>query len=193
MGRPLELRSDLPLEVQLGVKAIEAEFIRATRRFGKFASSHEGWAVIREEMDELWEEVRCKAEERDPDRLRKEAIQVGAMALRFLVDVVPTLPPDDMKQPPATVPGPAEPKAETVYDVPDVGMDVIRTQDLDIPGLLGVIQKALAGGAPREAGDNALSELRERFRKPVSQLARKLAAARDDDEADPVPLERSGE
>lgn len=88
MSSRTQLRSDLPAEAQLGLKAFEAEFIRASRRFGAFNSTHEGWAVIREELDELWEAVKQNA---DNSKLRREAIQVGAMALRFLHDCCPML------------------------------------------------------------------------------------------------------
>ncbi len=54
---------------------------------GAFHSAHEGYAVILEELDELWEQVRLKRSQRDVDQMRREAVQVGAMALRFLVDV----------------------------------------------------------------------------------------------------------
>ena len=43
--------------------------------------------MILEELDELWEEVRLKKADRDPEKLIKEAVQIGAMALRFLVDI----------------------------------------------------------------------------------------------------------
>ena len=85
----LKLRRDLPREAQLGLLAIEAEFIRASRKFGSFASAHEGYAVLKEEVDELWDEVKAGG---NANRLRSEAIQVGAMALRFLFDVCPMLP-----------------------------------------------------------------------------------------------------
>lgn len=49
------------------------------------AGRHEGYAVILEELDELWEE--CKQKRPDPSRMRAEAIQVAAMALRFAVDL----------------------------------------------------------------------------------------------------------
>lgn len=62
-----------------------SELIRAVGRYPTFASGHEGWAVIREEMDELWDEVRKRNS--DPDRMRAEAIQVAAMAIRFVLDV----------------------------------------------------------------------------------------------------------
>lgn len=64
------------------------ELEQAQSKFPAFHSAHEGWAVIKEELDELWEVVRENQSlpGRD-DRLRKEAIQVAAMALRFLVDM----------------------------------------------------------------------------------------------------------
>ena len=65
------------------------EWQRAREKFGPFASSHEGFAVLLEEVDELKAEV-WSNETRNPDRtakMRKEAVQVAAMALRFLTDV----------------------------------------------------------------------------------------------------------
>jgi len=70
------------------LKLINDEFHRAIEKFPSFNSAHEGYAVILEELDELWEIVKLKQSTvgRD-DLLRKEAVQVGAMALRFLVDM----------------------------------------------------------------------------------------------------------
>jgi hypothetical protein len=65
---------------------IKEEFSRATSKHGKFNSAHEGYAVILEEMDELWEEVKKQYEKRDRDKMRLEAIQVATMAIRFIVD-----------------------------------------------------------------------------------------------------------
>jgi hypothetical protein len=66
---------------------VQEELERATAANGPFNSAHEGYAVILEELDELWEEVRKKSRERDPEKLRKEAIQVAAMGVRFVLDV----------------------------------------------------------------------------------------------------------
>ena len=73
--------------MKLGVahSSILNEAYRAADLYPDFNSPHEGYAVIKEEVDELWEEIKKK--DRDPEQLRKEAIQVGAMALRFLVDL----------------------------------------------------------------------------------------------------------
>ena len=66
-------------------RAILAEYHRATVQHSPMASAHEGYAVLLEEVNELWEQV--KRRDRDREAMRKEAVQVGAMALRFLVDV----------------------------------------------------------------------------------------------------------
>lgn len=66
---------------------VKAELLRATKKFGAFASAHEGYAVLFEEVDELWELVRLKQGEFRDELMRKEAIQVAAMAIRFVYDV----------------------------------------------------------------------------------------------------------
>jgi hypothetical protein len=63
------------------------ELDKALRKHPKFNSAHEGWAVIREEVDELWDEVKVRPAKRRRDKMRKEAIQVAAMALRFALEV----------------------------------------------------------------------------------------------------------
>jgi len=74
------------MELKLAIAAITLEFDTATFNFSPFNSTHEGYAVLKEEVDELWDEIKKKAENRSPEKLRKEASQVAAMALRFLVD-----------------------------------------------------------------------------------------------------------
>lgn len=62
----------------------------ATRASGKWPpmnSAHEGYAVILEELDELWDHVKTKQGKRDLTAMRKEAIQVAAMAVRFAAEV----------------------------------------------------------------------------------------------------------
>jgi len=64
---------------------VEEELGRAQDKFSPFNSAHEGYAVILEELDELWQEVKDKTGE--PHKMREEAIQVAAMAVRFVIDV----------------------------------------------------------------------------------------------------------
>lgn len=47
------------------------------------ASPHEGFAIIYEELDELWDEVKADA---SIDRMADEAVQVASSAIKFLID-----------------------------------------------------------------------------------------------------------
>lgn len=61
------------------------EYAGATNKFGSFQTKHEGIAVILEEFEELKAEVFKKHS--DIDKMRREATQVGAMAMRFIYDI----------------------------------------------------------------------------------------------------------
>lgn len=66
------------------------ELNKARAKFGPMASAHEAYAVILEELDEIWDIVKQKQTQRDYGALRKEVVQLGAMALAFLTEVVDT-------------------------------------------------------------------------------------------------------
>ena len=70
---------------------VEAELESATRQNGPFRSAHEGFAVILEELDELKTEVWKRTLKRDAAQMRQEAIQVAAMAVRFILDLIDPL------------------------------------------------------------------------------------------------------
>jgi hypothetical protein len=64
------------------------EYHLARERFGPFNSAHEGYAVLLEEVQELWDTVRLKGftiKER-----RDEARQVAAIAIAFMLECAPT-------------------------------------------------------------------------------------------------------
>lgn len=64
------------------------ELIRASEKHREFHSPHEAYAVIKEELDELWEEIRkLHSFDERSTALRTEAVQVAAMAVRFLEDL----------------------------------------------------------------------------------------------------------
>jgi hypothetical protein len=64
---------------------IKNEYERAKQKYKRpFSSHHEAYAVILEELDELWDEIKKKEEQYDLIKQRKEAIQIGAMILRFI-------------------------------------------------------------------------------------------------------------
>lgn len=70
----------VPLSETLALVGIEAA--RATRLHGDFNSPHEGYAVILEELDELWEHVRANTTK--SKECREECIQIAAMAVKFI-------------------------------------------------------------------------------------------------------------
>jgi len=69
-------------------RAVE-ELKRARAKFGNFNSGHEGWAAIKEELDELWDHIRAWKGDAYGAEARKEAIQVAAMGIRFATDCCP--------------------------------------------------------------------------------------------------------
>ena len=64
------------------------EFKRATSIYPKFNSRHEGLAILEEELHELRMEVYKNHVKTPEARIsqRKEAVQVAAMAMRFIYD-----------------------------------------------------------------------------------------------------------
>jgi hypothetical protein len=64
--------------------AIDLEISRSAVHATTFASLHEAYAVILEELDEVWEITLQKRKDRNPGALRKELIQVAAMAIKAI-------------------------------------------------------------------------------------------------------------
>lgn len=68
---------------------VGTELCRARQAFPRpMNSAHEGYAVLLEEVNELWDEVKAKQGARDPVRLLSELVQIAAMAQRMAEDVV---------------------------------------------------------------------------------------------------------
>ena len=63
------------------------EVSEATKNWPPFNSAHEAYAVLLEEVDELKEHVWTHQRARNLEAMRKEAIQVAAMAIRFATEV----------------------------------------------------------------------------------------------------------
>ena len=68
-------------------EAVSKELARTLAKFSPFHSTHEGYAVILEELDELWAEVKANTPYTPTHKMYKEAIQVAAMAIRFVHDI----------------------------------------------------------------------------------------------------------
>lgn len=75
------------MNIDKAIDEVIREYAMACANHKTFNSAHEGYAVLLEEMDELKAEIWKKKENRDMDKMRCEAVQVGAMALRFLTDI----------------------------------------------------------------------------------------------------------
>lgn len=59
------------------------EYDRARKKFKPMRGPHEGYAVILEELDEMWDAIKAN----DIPHARKECLQVAAMCLAFLLEV----------------------------------------------------------------------------------------------------------
>jgi NTP pyrophosphatase (non-canonical NTP hydrolase) len=64
---------------------VRAECARAIAKHAPMKSPHEGYAVILEEVDELWQEVKGNRG-RDLSAL-EEAVQIAAMGVRYVADL----------------------------------------------------------------------------------------------------------
>ncbi len=69
------------------LELVMEELARARTANTSLASAHEAYAVIIEELDEFWEIVRLRRSERDPGKMLKELVQIGAMAQRAAEDL----------------------------------------------------------------------------------------------------------
>lgn len=69
------------------ISKILNEYNNAAIKYPGFHSNHEGYAVIKEEVDELWDEVKKSKAVRGNKEMEKELIQIGAMVVRYLNDL----------------------------------------------------------------------------------------------------------
>jgi NTP pyrophosphatase (non-canonical NTP hydrolase) len=66
---------------------VSSEVATAASKWPLMNSAHEAYAILAEEVDELWDHVKTNQKRRDLKAMRKEAIQVAAMAVRFAAEV----------------------------------------------------------------------------------------------------------
>lgn len=71
------------------VSILEEVSLELGKAYSKFpekqASRHEGYAVLLEEVDELWDSIK---QNQPKSIVREEAIQVAAMAIRLIADTL---------------------------------------------------------------------------------------------------------
>jgi len=73
-GREEKVITDFCVEINFGIK-----------KFGDYRSYHAAYAVILEEVDELWDALKTK--DRDYVHIYEEAIQVAATAYRLAEEI----------------------------------------------------------------------------------------------------------
>jgi hypothetical protein len=67
---------------------VDQELTRAMAHYPRMNSAHEAYAVILEEVEELWQEIKVKQAHHDHAAMRREAVQIAAMVTRFVIDVL---------------------------------------------------------------------------------------------------------
>lgn len=72
----------------LALSLIESAARRATEEHGNYNSLHEFYAVLLEETDELWDEIKKRHESREPEAIAREIIDVAAVAVRGLAELL---------------------------------------------------------------------------------------------------------
>ena len=68
-------------KIDSALSAVRKEMIRATQLHGGFRNGHEGYGILQEEVDELFDDIKANRKK----RAKVEAVQVAATAARFLV------------------------------------------------------------------------------------------------------------
>jgi hypothetical protein len=66
---------------------VQAELTSAMAAHGPMRSRHEAYAVILEEVDEFWEEVKLKESSLSKLSMKEALTQIAAMACRTIVDL----------------------------------------------------------------------------------------------------------
>lgn len=84
----IEPKEDMILtpEIRNITEDMLGEYIAARNKFPAMHSYHEGSAIIKEEFDELWDEIKKKYS--DAHQMREELIQIGAMCIAFINELI---------------------------------------------------------------------------------------------------------
>lgn len=69
-------------QIDSAATLVAQELQKASAKFGPMRSAHEGYAIIKEELDEAWDEIK----KNNFLAAQTEMIQVAAMAIRFIID-----------------------------------------------------------------------------------------------------------
>lgn len=67
---------------------VQEELAKARKTHGPQSSYHEGYGILLEEVDELWDEVRKKTHNRNHLDTLKELVQIASCAQKMAEDVI---------------------------------------------------------------------------------------------------------
>lgn len=67
---------------------LEKEIEKIREKTNPVNSWHEGYGILIEEVDELWEEVKKKSAKRDRENMTKELVQIAAVCQKIYEDLV---------------------------------------------------------------------------------------------------------
>lgn len=81
MSKDIKGNRGVAMKQSKAFNLVKKELVRARTKFPPYNSPHEGYAVIKEELDETWDDIKAN---RDAS---KEAAQVAATAIRFIIDL----------------------------------------------------------------------------------------------------------
>jgi hypothetical protein len=69
------------------LETVAIELRQAMKSYPTFASDHEGYAVLKEEVDELWDAIKLKQTALGRGtQIEDQCVQVAAMAIRIVLD-----------------------------------------------------------------------------------------------------------
>lgn len=69
--------------IDQAILEVKKELLNANKKFKQFNSAHEGYAIILEELDEMWDEIKQNL----ISRSILECKQVAAMAIKYMVSM----------------------------------------------------------------------------------------------------------
>ena len=88
-GNTLQKTMDYPASLSKALGEISNEVLRAKTMFPtNFHNQHEAYAVILEEFDELWDEIKKNQKNYDLPAQRTEATQAAAMLVRLMIELL---------------------------------------------------------------------------------------------------------
>lgn len=76
-----------PLSKPSFAELLKKESLLAEKKHGSVHSHHEGYGLLLEEVDELWEEIRKKPKKRNIANLKNELIQIASICNRMYEDL----------------------------------------------------------------------------------------------------------